>query len=92
MTILNIETDQDCVYYIKRRLKFRDMAPVFFEDWEVHGPHPGVDSQVFVGPAKCHHLAESFVYVAIYPGAVYEIDDRDKWSNPKKEDSILMGK
>ncbi len=92
MAILDLETDQDYFQYISRRLKYREMAPDFSEDWEVHGPHPGTDYQVFVGPAKCHHLAKSLVYVAIYPGAVYEIDDRNEWSNPKKEGRILVGK
>ena len=92
MAELDIEKEQECVHYIKRRLKFRDMTPVFSESWEVHGPKPGVDSQVLVGPAKCHDLAKSFVYVAIYPSEVYQINDPHDWSNPKDQDRILPGK
>jgi hypothetical protein len=92
MAILDTNTDKECIQYIRRRLKYREMMPDFSKDWEAHGPHPDIGSEVLVGPAKCKKLSESFVYVAIYPGAVYAIDDRDKWLDPKKEDKIIVGK
>ena len=91
MAILYTETDQDCFQYISRRLKYRDMTPDFSKDWEAHSD-PDTNYQVLVGPAKCSKLSQSFVYVAIYPGAVYELDAPNKWPDPKKEDKVLVGK
>ena len=93
MFTLDPKTDQDCFQYINLRLKCRGMKPVISDDWEVHGPHLGTDYQVLVvGPAEFSHLPKSFIFVAIDPGAVYEISDPGNWQYRKKEDRIPVRK
>ena len=92
MSKLDTEKDVQHFQYINQRLKYCGMECLLFEDWEIHNPHTDIYNQVFVGPAKYTHFPDSFVYVVIHPGAVYEIDDRDKWSNPKKEDRVPVRK
>ncbi len=92
MRMLHSKTDKQHFKHIKERLKKRGMECSFNEGWAIHGPNPNMKHKVYVGPVKYSHLPDSFVYVAVYPVAVYKIDSRDKWENPKKEDRIPVRK
>ena len=92
MRFLDIETDKQHFRHIKGRLKRRGMECLFSEEWAIHGPNRHMKYKVYVGPAKYSHFPDSFVYVAVYPVAVYKIDSRDKWENPKKEDRVPVRK
>ena len=92
MRMLHTETDKLHFRHIKKRLHKRGMAFLFSEGWEIHGPNRYMNYKVYVGPATYSSLPDSFVYVAVYPVAVYKIDSRDKWLNPKKEDRVRVRK
>jgi len=57
------------------------------DEWEIHGPHQDMNYQVYIGPA--YRKKECFL-VAIYPKAVYEIDNYDDWwkADPEKRITI----
>ncbi len=51
MGFLDLEYDVEIVRKIKRRLKKRGLVMDTEEVWEVHGPHPDMPFQVFIGYA-----------------------------------------
>jgi len=74
------------------------------DEWEIHGPHPDMNYVVYVGRAyesldvgiecscrksiaTCVKHKEGF-YVAVYPKAVYAIDESADWWRQKPEDRI----
>lgn len=90
---------------IKRRLKRRRLKPDLDSEWEVHGPHNGMNYQVFIGCCsfipkegdKCicpegsqltYCPIHGFQWVAIYPWAIYGIDDSRDWWKVTAEDRI----
>ncbi|GAJ16821.1 unnamed protein product, partial [marine sediment metagenome] len=68
-------------------LKRRGMKPIILSDWEVHGPNPAMDYQVFVGEAL-KDGSDDIWLVAIYPRAVYWIEHPSEWREIKSENKI----
>lgn len=79
------EVDEEQRKKIRKVLARRRLKPDFTFEWEVHGPHKEMNYEVYVGLAYTEDK-NRWVYVAIYPWAVYEIDDIGDWylRNPKK--------
>lgn len=111
MGILALEDDKEIFRHIRRTLQRRGLKPdLGTEEWEVHGPHPGMNYQVYVGYVgsipetndKCTCRPPNILYadcpvhgvfcVAIYPGAVYQVEDPSKWSDTKPEERIFIRK
>ena len=95
---------------IKKALARRGMRIDTDWDWEVHGPHPDMNYEIYVGyayeeanpKARCvcssRNLQEvgceahrRYYCVAIYPRAVYEIEDESAWHKVCPENRILAG-
>ena len=99
MGILNLEEESYHRNKIKQALKKRGLRMDMDCDWEIHGPHPDVPV-VYVGYAyydKWHphqHMPKERrvegTWVAIYPRAVYEIEEADKWCQVEPEKRILI--
>ena len=85
MGTLNFEDKDGRTFLRKIRpvLKKRGLEPDLEADWEVHGPHSGMNYQVLVGYCK------DGTCVAIYPRVVYEIDDPDEWYRPDPEKRLF---
>ena len=66
---------------IKAALRRRGLVPDETCEWEVHGPHPGMNYQVYVGEAANFNRPgwQQRWCVAIYPWAVYEINEPSEW-------------
>jgi len=78
-------------------LSRRDLVPFTDEEWIIHGPHgPDFNYQVFIGNAhpKDSDRDEDAIMVAIYPWAVYEIEDGDasRWAEVRPEQRIPVSK
>jgi len=73
MGVLDVSEEKEIVRFITGSLARRGLKPDFNADWEVHGPHKGMEFQVYIGYTK------DGLCVAIYPRAVYEIDDSSDW-------------
>lgn len=83
--------DIDNEPYHRRRittaLKRRNLEPSWGEDWIIHGPHhPELPYQVYIGYAQVSRDEE--IMVAIYPRAVYEIEDETRWGEVQPEQRI----
>lgn len=91
MGSLNIENEPYHVNEIKRALEKRGLKFYPDGDWEIHGPHPGMDYKVYVGLAgiDCSGTIKD-IWVVIYPKAVYEIEDFDKWQETHAENRIII--
>ncbi len=74
MGIIDLEFEKEYLKIITETLERRKMKPVILSDWEIHGPHPGMDFQVFVGEAV-KDGSDDIGLVAIYPRAVYLLED-----------------
>lgn len=106
MGILDFEDQKEHLTYIQKVLSRRGLTPDLSEEWEIHGPHQGMNYQVYVGYAlrkdkkeKCRfpdcslpwtackrHV--NFDCVAIYPKAVYRIQEPSDWAKATAEDRI----
>ncbi len=65
---------------IVNALDKRNMEPDQTEEWEIHGPHyPEMPYQVYGGYAVSRDDEADTPLVAIYPRAIYEIEDRADW-------------
>ena len=91
MGILNLEYEKEYLKIITDTLKRRGMRPVILSDWEVHGPHLGMDYQVFIGEAVKEGFDDIWL-VAIYPRAVYWLEDSSDWCEVGSENRILIKK
>ena len=87
------ENDPRIPHYLKRiksALARRGLVPDLEDsEWEIHGPHQDMNYHVLIGWAqdkKCEWYC-----VAIYPNAVYEIDDPDDWWKVSNENRIPVG-
>ncbi len=89
MGVLNLHSEAYHHQKITAALRRRGMKPDTEEDWEVHGPHESFNYQVYVGYAISQDDPEESALVAIYPRAVYEIEDRSDWYKPTSEQKIL---
>ncbi len=108
MGTLNPEENKEISRSIKRSLKRRRLKlDLDTEEWVVHGPHPEMKYQVYVGYVgnipeaneKCicppgsgliHCPVHGGCCVAVYPRAVYEIEDSSKWWDTKPENRIFI--
>ncbi len=89
MGVLNFETEAYHRRKIATALQRRGMTPDLEEDWEIHGPHhPELPYQVYVGYAISKDDPSDCPLVAIYPRAVYEIEDRSDWGKVTSENKI----
>jgi len=68
----------------------RGLKPDLDSGWEVYGPHRDMNYQMYVGYA--YDETGEYFCVAIYPRAVYEIDDPSDWWKVKPEDRIPIKK
>ena len=89
MGIIDFEFEE---YHLKRitsTLKRRGLAPeIEGEGWEVHGPHPGFNNQMYVGWAYYLDNPKEFIYVNIMPRAVYAVDPDDNNIQHTQENRI----
>ena len=107
MAYLEFDEQKEILKRIKSVLQRRGLVMDPEDEWEKHGPHyPEMEYQVYIGRAyekldpdikctcaeddDCPKHRDGF-YVAIYPRAVYCIDDPDDWWKPKDEDKIPVG-
>ncbi len=100
MGTLNLQEEPYYRNGIKRALKKRGMRMDMEDDWEIRGPHQDMNYVVFVGYAyfdKLHpflHIPEKYrrdgMWVAIYPRAVYEIEDELKWYMTDPEQRVFI--
>jgi hypothetical protein len=91
MGFLNLEREPEHMHEIQKALEKRGLRFDVEDDWEIHGPHPNMDYQVYVGTAyKDTPNGSEEMYVAIYPHAVYQIDDSDEWQTPSSEQRIFI--
>ncbi len=78
MGVLNFEnSDEKHKRRITSALTRRGWLPDLKSDWEIHGPRPDMDYEVYVGTAIDADGEDR--YVAIYPKAIYEIDKPSDW-------------
>jgi hypothetical protein len=92
---------------IRKALSRRGLKPDLTYEWEVHGPHTGMNWPVYVGCAyteaeegeKCNCPGLRLVnckahirrfYVAIYPRAVYELDEASDWYKADPENRLFV--
>jgi len=77
------ESEKKHLTRIRQILRRRNMVPVLNDEpWQVHGPHPNMDYQVFIGEAlNIHDRQRGPVCVAIFPWGTYEISDESQWAN-----------
>jgi hypothetical protein len=83
------ERDKYHLAIIRRRLGRRSLKPHLDTVWEIHGPHEGMNFQVYMGwagPIK----GTGDVCVAIYPWATYEIQDTNQWNMVGAENRIYI--
>lgn len=90
MGVLNLRKETYHQQKIATFLQRRGMTPDTHEDWEVHGPHEGMNYQVYVGYAIAKEDPSESFPVAIYPRAVYEIDSPSDWARVSAEKRILI--
>ena len=106
MGTLDLNQDREHFKTIKERLRRRGLEPCLDEEWEIHGPHPDMNYQIYIGYAapinrkqrccfpgcglsieECGKHTNSYC-VAIYPRAVYEIEDPERWYDTKVENRL----
>lgn len=89
MGFINFKTEPEHKEYIKQALTKRGLKPLYAYDWEIHGPHQGMNYQVYVGDAQYLNPKVNTV-VSIYPWGVYEIDDLSDWYKTYPENRITI--
>jgi len=95
MGILDFNEDKKIKKCIERRLKSRGLILDESEEWDIHGPHPEMDYQVYIGRVVYDDQHRSGragfrTYVVIYPRAVYEIDSPSDWYRVEPENRIAV--
>lgn len=89
MGFLNLLEEEENTKFIEGMLKRRELIRYRKKDWEVHEQNRGImPYQVFVGYASSRKTGG--LCVAIYPRAVYIIEEPDKWWNMKVENKLLV--
>ena len=89
MGLIDFKFEEYHLKRIKSALKRRELAPEVDGDaWEIHGPHQGMNYQWYEGWAYYEDNPDEFVYVHIYPRAVYEIDPDDNSNQYIPENKI----
>src|SRR5947207_1667382 len=98
MGLLNFETEVAHRQKITTALRRRGLVPDLEEEWEIHGPHAGMNFQVYVGYVISQDdPSESFCVAVSLHGAqrgVYEIDDPSYWHEalPEKKIPVISSK
>ncbi|MBA7500360.1 MAG: hypothetical protein GH144_01250 [Clostridia bacterium] len=108
MGVINFHEEKEISRRVKSSLRRRGLkVDLETEEWEIHGPHPQMNYQVYVGyvdfipapDAKCtcppgsqrtYCPVHGGCCVAVYPRAVYEIEEISKWWDTKPEDRIFI--
>jgi hypothetical protein len=87
MGLLDLKHEKETLDFVFGMLARRGLYLKNNDEWEIHGPHQDMNYQVYIGPA--YRKKECFL-VAIYPKAVYEIDNYDDWwkADPEKRITI----
>lgn len=92
MGVLNFEEQPHHRRKITDALRHRGLMPDLVEEWEVHGPHAGMNFQVYVGyavskddPLDCFCVAISLHGTG---RGVYEIDDPTRWGERSPDKKI----
>lgn len=91
----NFGENKDKDNHIKKILAKGELKPIMDEEWDIHGPHPDMDYQVFVGPAdplddesKCRLCDKKWKdcdlhlnggIVVVHPKGFDMIDDPSDW-------------
>jgi len=96
MGYLDFKDQPEHLAHIKKILARRGLKPCIDEEWEIHGPHQGMNYQVYVGLAKTKKIQpgtgkKEYYCVVIYPRAVYMIYEHGDWYKPQTEDRITVG-
>ena len=78
---------------IENRLKRRGFKMIDLENWEVHGPHEGMNYKVWIGGAqtidkKPYIDNRQEFYIAVYPRQIFIIDDTSDWWKTSPENLI----
>lgn len=81
MGFIDLENESNAGYLklINSALARRGFKPDLSKEWEIHGPHQGMNYQVLIGWAYENENKDSWHMVAVYPRAIYEIEDESKW-------------
>ncbi|MFB3764847.1 MAG: hypothetical protein ACE14P_06310 [Methanotrichaceae archaeon] len=78
MGFIDLENDgKQYLARVKAALSRRGLKPDLSEEWTIHGPHQNMDYPVLIGWA--HDGKDNWHLVAVYPRAVYEIEDESNW-------------
>ncbi len=90
MGTLNLKEKKEIIEFISGMLERRglNLYKKALEDWEIHGPHPDMNYQVYIGLAKDKKTKEQG-WVAIYPKSVYWIEDPSDWWKVGSENKIF---
>lgn len=90
MGFIDLEMEKAYLKRVKSASSKRGLMPDLSQEWEIHGPHQNMNYQVLVGWAyddNCNlHL------IAVYPRAIYEIDDYSKWWDVGSQNRIALKK
>lgn len=80
MGFLDLKIERSHLKIINQKLRPFGLKPYLSEEWEIHGPHQGMNYQVYVGYAWGRfgklHVTQC---VSITPQGIYEIDDPSDW-------------
>ena len=109
MGFLNLNHEKERHKRIRKALARRGMKVDTDSDWEVHGPHPEMNYEIYVGHAykeadpkarcicsnksvqlKACEAHKRDCCVAIYPKAVYEIEDESVCWDVRPENRISV--
>ena len=80
MGFIDLEDEDNGKRYLQKleaALGRRGLKPDTSQEWEIHGPHQNMNYQVLIGWA--FDDKDNWQLVAVYPRAVYAIDEADKW-------------
>ncbi len=88
---LNFKKEPYHLQQIEGYLRRRGLKPDLKEVWEIHGPHKGMNYQVYVGYAISVTDPSDTPIVAIYPWQrrVYEIEDTSNWASDAIPENII---
>ena len=84
---LDDEDNKRYLKVIRSALARRGLKPDLSEEWEIHGPHQDMNYHVLIG--WTYDEKDQWCCVAIYPKAVYEIEDESKWWDVGSKNRIL---
>lgn len=100
MGTLNLQAEPYYRNRIKRALEMRGLRMDMEDEWEIHGPHQDMNYVVYVGHAyfdkwqPSQHILDKnrpeWMWVAIYPRSVYEIEEESEWYTKGSEQRIFV--